>query len=107
MFTSHVDEFGKPKSSKDWVPIKDGNEFVSSETKKPRFGDESDSSKSEEPCSGDESDSSKLEEQSVEVKGDDSVSTMDDANFPSLSNENSKQKIGKPKDRQAWVDLFK
>ncbi|MFS7938564.1 hypothetical protein Hanom_Chr05g00441221 [Helianthus anomalus] len=76
------------------------------EATEPRFGKEFDSSKSKAPRSGNESDSSKSEEPQIEVKSDDSVSTMDDANFPSLSNRILKQKAGKPKVRQAWVDLF-
>ncbi|KAJ0452900.1 putative transcription factor interactor and regulator CCHC(Zn) family [Helianthus annuus] len=46
--------------------------------------DDSDSSKSEELSSGDESDSTKSEEPQVESKGENSVPTMDDANFPPL-----------------------
>ena len=45
--------------------------------------------------SGDESDSSKSEEPQVEMKEENSVPTMDDVNFPPLSNGNLKQKIGK------------
>ena len=49
---SQVDKLGKPKSCKDWVPIKNGDEFVFLKTKEPSSGDEFDSSKSKEPRSG-------------------------------------------------------
>ncbi|KAJ0802357.1 putative transcription factor interactor and regulator CCHC(Zn) family [Helianthus annuus] len=51
--------------------------------------------KKSEALSGDEPDSSKSEEPPVELKSDNSVPKMDDANFPPLSNGNLKQKIGK------------
>ncbi|MFS8024734.1 hypothetical protein Hanom_Chr16g01466891 [Helianthus anomalus] len=66
-------------------------------------GDESDSSKSDKPPAGNDSGSSKPEEPLVEIKKENSDLTMDDANFPPLLNKNSKS----PKDRQAWVNLFK
>ncbi|KAJ0843129.1 putative transcription factor interactor and regulator CCHC(Zn) family [Helianthus annuus] len=47
--------------------------------------------------SGDESDSSKSEEPQVELKREQSVPTMDDANFPPLWTEHLKQKVGKVK----------
>ncbi|XP_035840237.1 uncharacterized protein LOC110942772 [Helianthus annuus] len=76
-----------------------GDEFVSSETKELVVSNESDSSKSDKPHSGNESGSSKQEEPSVEVKGDNSVKTMDNASFPSLSNGKLKQKVEmKPSD---------
>ncbi|KAF5803343.1 putative transcription factor interactor and regulator CCHC(Zn) family [Helianthus annuus] len=56
---------------------------------------DSDSSKSDELFSGDESDSSKSEEPQVEIKVENSVSPLDDANFPPLRAENLKSKIGK------------
>ncbi|KAJ0614804.1 putative transcription factor interactor and regulator CCHC(Zn) family [Helianthus annuus] len=56
---------------------------------------DSNSSKSEELSSGDESDSSKSEEPQVELKGENSVLPLDDANFPPLRAENLKLKIGK------------
>ncbi|KAJ0940270.1 hypothetical protein HanRHA438_Chr02g0081481 [Helianthus annuus] len=58
-----------------------GDEFVSSEAKEPLSGDESDSSQSEEP--------------QVELKSENSVPTMDNANFPPLRTENLKQEVGK------------
>ena len=61
--------------------VTSGDEFVSKEAKEPLSGDESDSSKSEEPP--------------IELKGENSSMTMDDANFPPLSNGNLKSKIGK------------
>ncbi|KAF5759609.1 putative transcription factor interactor and regulator CCHC(Zn) family [Helianthus annuus] len=57
--------------------------------------DDSDKSKSEELSSGDESDSTKSEEPQVDVKGEKSVTQMDNENFPPLSAENFKKKIGK------------
>ncbi|MFS8017336.1 hypothetical protein Hanom_Chr15g01379151 [Helianthus anomalus] len=66
-------------------------------------GDESDSLKSDKPPSGDDSGSSKPEEPLVDVKSGDSGLTMNDENFPSLS----KGILKTPKDRQAWVKLFK
>ncbi|KAF5771782.1 hypothetical protein HanXRQr2_Chr13g0568911 [Helianthus annuus] len=56
---------------------------------------DSDSAKSEELSSGDESDSTKSDEPQVEEKGEKSVLTVDDVNFPSLKAENLKKKIGK------------
>ncbi|KAJ0493748.1 putative transcription factor interactor and regulator CCHC(Zn) family [Helianthus annuus] len=53
------------------------------------------SSKSEELSSGDESNSTKSEEPQVEEKGEKSVPTVDDVNFPPLRAENFKKKIGK------------
>ncbi|KAJ0842704.1 putative transcription factor interactor and regulator CCHC(Zn) family [Helianthus annuus] len=71
--------------------------------KKGKVGDESDRSKSDKPPSGNDSGSLKPEEPLVEVKKENSGLAMDDANFPPLLNKNSKS----PKDRQAWVNLFK
>ncbi|KAJ0601722.1 putative transcription factor interactor and regulator CCHC(Zn) family [Helianthus annuus] len=71
--------------------------------KKEKVGDESDRSKSDKPSSGNDSGSLKPEELLVEVKKENSGLAMDDANFPPLLNKNSKS----PKDRQAWVNLFK
>ena len=71
--------------------------------KKKMVGDESDRSKSDKPPSGNDSGMVKPEEPLVEVKKENSDLTMDDANFPPLLNKNSKS----PKDRQAWVNLFK
>ncbi|MFS7977453.1 hypothetical protein Hanom_Chr10g00904131 [Helianthus anomalus] len=73
------------------------------EKKEKVIGDESDVSKLDKPRSGDESGSSRPEEPLVEVKSEDSVLTMNDENFPSLSKGISKT----PKDRQTWVKLFK
>ncbi|KAJ0681282.1 hypothetical protein HanPI659440_Chr16g0634041 [Helianthus annuus] len=56
---------------------------------------DSDSSKSEELFSGYESDSSKSEEPQVEVKSENSMPPLDDANFPPLQAENLKSKVGK------------
>ena len=71
--------------------------------KKKMVGDESDVSKSDKPHSGNESGVVKPEEPYIEVKVENSGLTMDDANFPPLLNKNSKS----PKDRHAWVNLFK
>ncbi|XP_035845238.1 suppressor protein SRP40-like [Helianthus annuus] len=60
--TSRVDKFGKLKHCRDWVQIKNGDEFVSEKTKEPSSGDDFDLSKSKEPRFGNDSDSSKLEE---------------------------------------------
>ncbi|XP_022032094.1 vacuolar protein sorting-associated protein 13-like protein [Helianthus annuus] len=106
--TNQTDEKSKKVSFSEKVFIKvfDGDEF-SSETKELHIGNESGLSKSDKPRSGNESGLSKPEEPYVEVKDDISIKTMDDANFPSLSNGNLKQKTNKPKIGQAWVNLFK
>ncbi|MFS7945165.1 putative transcription factor interactor and regulator CCHC(Zn) family [Helianthus anomalus] len=57
--------------------------------------DNSDRAKSEELSSGDESDSTKSDEPQVEEKGEKSVPTVDDVNFPPLRAENFKKQIGK------------
>ena len=74
-----------------------------SKSDKPPSGNESDRSKSDKPPAGNDSGSLKPEELLVEVKKENSGLAMDDANFPPLLNKNSKS----PKDRQAWVNLFK
>ncbi|KAJ0887800.1 putative transcription factor interactor and regulator CCHC(Zn) family [Helianthus annuus] len=51
--------------------------------------------KKSEALSGDESDSSKSWEPPIEIKCDNSVLSMDDANFPPLRVENLKQKVDK------------
>ncbi|KAJ0616416.1 hypothetical protein HanIR_Chr02g0090331 [Helianthus annuus] len=86
---SQVDKFGKVKHCKEWVPIENGDEFVSEKTKEPFSGDEFDLSKSKEPQSGNEFDSKKSEEPQILVKSGES--------------ELSKS----PKAGQAWVNLFK
>ncbi|MFS7936282.1 putative transcription factor interactor and regulator CCHC(Zn) family [Helianthus anomalus] len=81
----------------------DTNLRTKEEKKKEKVGDESDRSKSDKPPAGNDPGSLKPEEPLVEVKKENSGLTMDDANFPPLLNKNSKS----PKDRQAWVNLFK
>ncbi|MFS7931647.1 putative transcription factor interactor and regulator CCHC(Zn) family [Helianthus anomalus] len=104
--------FGKNKSSDESTPSaaksrkmnsSDTNLRTKEEKKKKMVGDESDRSKSDKPPAGNDSGVLKPEEPLVEVKKENSGLTMDDANFPPLLNKNLKS----PKDRQAWVNLFK